>query len=379
MFLMIFLLLLTVYYLGAIIYLLRGLHLLQPSGDPQHLTYSIVIAARNEEANIAQCLDSIFSQTIAPDSYEVILVNDRSTDATAQICARYAEQHPSMSVITISGTPAGLAPKKYAVARGIEAARYEIIVQTDADCTVRTDWLTTIDRNFGEGIGLVQGITTYVRPEGMTRLFYGLQAVDFLSHGIVAAAAIGAGMPINSNANNFAFRKKAFEEVDGYGSKAARVVSGDDDLLLQRIAQSKTWEVRFMIDPKGAVLTMPTMTPGGVFNQRKRWGSKTVNYTAGQVVFLSGIFLFYCGIPGSLIIGFVKPVFLAVFVGMLAVKVFGELLLMVPGTATFNQKHLRPYIVPASLIQLPMVLAAVVLGVFGRFSWKGEKFGREVN
>jgi cellulose synthase/poly-beta-1,6-N-acetylglucosamine synthase-like glycosyltransferase len=378
MFLLIFLLFVTVYYLGAVTYLFRGLHLLQPSGDPQHLTYSIVIAARNEEANIARCLDGIFSQTIPSGRFEVIVVNDRSTDATAQICARYAELHPAMSVITIAETPAGVAPKKYAVSRGVEAARHEIIVQTDADCTVGTHWLETIDRNFGDGIGLVQGITTYARPEGMPRLFYGLQAVDFLSHGIVAAAAIGAGMPINSNANNFAFRKKAFEGVNGYGTNAARVVSGDDDLLLQRIAQSKTWKAGFMIDPKGAVLTMPTMTPGGVFNQRKRWGSKTVNYTAAQVVFLSGIFLFYCGILGAFGIGFINPVFFAVFAGMLMVKACGELLLMVPGTAMFNQRLLRPYIVAASLIQLPMVLAAVVFGVFGRFSWKGEKFRRAV-
>lgn len=378
MFLLIFLLFLTVYYLGAVIYLFRGLRLLKPSGNPQHLTYSIIVAARNEEMSIVKCLDSIFSQTISPDRFEVIVVNDRSTDATAKVCALYAERCPVLSVISIIETPAGIAPKKHAVAMGIKSARHEIIVQTDADCTVGPEWLAAIDRNFAEDTGLVQGITTYTQPPGMNRLFYGLQAVDFLSHGIVAAAGIRAGIPINSNANNFAFRRKAFEAVGGYGDAAAKVVSGDDDLLLQRIAQSKVWKVKFMVDPAGAVVTAPTLTAKGVFNQRKRWGSKTVNYTGAQIVFLSGIFLFYCGTIGSLCLGFVRPVYLAVFAGMLAAKILGELLLMVPGTAIFNQRHLRPFILPASLIQLPLVIAAVVLGVFGKFSWKGEKFRREV-
>jgi cellulose synthase/poly-beta-1,6-N-acetylglucosamine synthase-like glycosyltransferase len=377
MLLTLFLSLSSVYYLGAVLYLFKGLRSIGPSGVPQHLTYSIVIAARNEEAAIGRCLDSIFSQTMQPNRFEVIVVNDRSTDATVSVCMRYEKMHSNFSVISISETPAGVAPKKHAVAMGILAARNEIIVQTDADCTVGPDWLATIDRNFTDDTGLVQGITTYDRPQGMNRLFYGLQAVDFLSHGIVAAAAIGAGMPINSNANNFAFRKKAFEAIGGYGA-AAKVVSGDDDLLLQRIAHSKEWKVRFMADPAGAVRTAPTPTAAGVFEQRKRWGSKTVNYTGSQVAFLGGIFLFYCGTVVSLCAAFFSLEYVRLFALMLGVKVIGELALMVPGTALFNRKHLRPYILPASLLQLPLVLAAVVTGVFGKFSWKGERFGRAV-
>jgi cellulose synthase/poly-beta-1,6-N-acetylglucosamine synthase-like glycosyltransferase len=286
--------------------------------------------------------------------------------------------HPSLSVVTIAQTPAGVAPKKHAVAAGIKAARHEIIVQTDADCIVGPDWLATIDRNFTIDTGLVQGITTYTRPDGMNRLFFGLQAVDFLSHGIVAAAAIGAGMPINSNANNFAYRRKAFDAIGGYGSASARIVSGDDDLLLQRIAGSRQWKVAFMADPMGAVSTAPATSINAVFEQRKRWGSKTVNYTPGQAAFLSGVFLFYCGLIAGFCAGFFAPLFFAVFAGMLAVKILGEFLLMIPGTRIFGRKDLRPFILPASLIQLPLVLAAVVMGVFGKFSWKGERFGRKV-
>lgn len=63
---------------------------------------------------------------------------------------------------------------------------------------------------------------------------------------------------------------------------------------------------------------------------------------------------------------------------MLGIKIAGEYLLLIPGTILFNQKQLRPFIFPASLLQLPLVLIAVVFGVFGKFSWKGEMFRRTV-
>ncbi len=368
----------TAYYLAAVLFLLRGLKRLPPPGKPANLSFSIVIAARNEAENIGPCLESIFRQSLPASRYEVIVVNDRSTDATAEICGRFAARHPNLRVLSVAETPAGISPKKYAVSKGVAAASYEIIVFTDADCLVTGTWLATIDRCFTESTGLVQGISCYFRPQGMNALLFGLQAVDFLSHGIVAASAIGAGMPINSSAANFAFRKKTFDEVGGYGSAAQRVVSGDDDLLLQRIAGS-SWKVRFMKAAEGAVTTAPTDSLSGIFEQRKRWGSKTVNYSPRQVAFLSGIFLYYCGLVASLAIGMVRPGFLAVFAGMLLAKIAGEFLLMLPGTAIYNQKALRKYILPASILQLPTVLAAVVLGVFGKFSWKGERFRRKVS
>jgi cellulose synthase/poly-beta-1,6-N-acetylglucosamine synthase-like glycosyltransferase len=370
---------LSLYYLGAVVFLLRGLKNLGDSGEqPRDHTFSVVIAARNEERTLDHCLDHVFDQSLPPERFEVIVVNDRSTDATAAICEGYGRNHPNMSFITITQTPRGIAPKKHAVAQGVRKARNEIVALTDADCNVPRQWLETISNHFFGDTGLVQGITAYAEYAGMNRFFWGLQAIDFLSHGIVSAAAIGAGMPLNSNANNFAFRRTLFEEVGGYGDGSEKVISGDDDLLLQRIAADEKWRVRYMTDPAGAVTTAPTLTAAGVFEQRKRWGSKTVNYSKRQIAFLSGVFLFYCGIITTVIMGFFEPRFFLVAAAMAGVKIVGEYLLLIPGTALFNQKRLRSYILPASFLQAPMVIAAVVLGVFGRFSWKGERFWRTV-
>jgi cellulose synthase/poly-beta-1,6-N-acetylglucosamine synthase-like glycosyltransferase len=367
----------TLWYLGVILYLLVGLTRLKPAGDPAGLRYSVVVAARNEEDNIGDCLVGILQQTIPASRYEVIVVNDRSTDATERIVREIGRNHLNLSLVNVQRTPPGEVPKKHAVLQGMAKAANDVIVLTDADCRVAPTWLASIDKCFSPDTGLVQGITAYRRVQGMSDAFFGFQAVDFLSHGIVSAAAIGAGLPLNSNANNLAFRRRAFDDVGGYGSQS-NIVSGDDDLLLQRIWRSGKWKVGYMTDKRGAVETFATPTVAGVLDQRKRWGSVTVHYNPGQVILLSGIFLFYCSILLSFLAGFFNPILFGACVGLLAVKVGGELLLMMPGTRIFGRTELRAHIVPSSLIQLPLVLYAVLFGVFGRFNWKGREFERRI-
>jgi cellulose synthase/poly-beta-1,6-N-acetylglucosamine synthase-like glycosyltransferase len=367
---------LSILYLSTTIFLFRGLLSLGNGGQPRNLKFSVVIAARNEEKNVETCLAGLLNQTIGASHYEVILVNDRSADKTAAIAQAIAKRHSNLTVLSVTETPPGISPKKYAVLQGIKQAKNEIIVFTDADCRVLATWLETIDRHFEPSIGFVQGITSYEYVVGMNRLFFGLHALDFCSHAVVSAAAIGAGLPINSNANNCAFRKKAFDDATGYGKEEA-VVSGDDDMLLQRIWGKTGWHITYMTELAGAVTTLPIPAMSGVFEQRKRWGSKTVHYGLGQVALLSGVFTFYCTIVALIGVGVFFPSALVPALCLVLVKIAGEAILMVPGTRIMGQKPLRKYLVIGSLVQLPMVIFAVVLGVFGRFRWKDQKFARK--
>ncbi len=367
---------LSLYYIWAILFLRRGLVSLEKSGTPQGLSFSIVIAARNEEHTIGLCLEGIFNQTIPESRYNVILANDRSEDATKEIASKLLKGHPNFSIIDITSVPEGVSPKKHALSCAVKSARNEIIVFTDADCFVKPTWLETIDKNMSESVGMVQGITCYKKVVRINPFFYGLQAVDFLSHGIVSAAGIGAGLPLNSNANNLAFRREMFDSIDGYDS-CDSVISGDDDLLLQKISRSKKWKIRYMTDSDSAVETIPTGTIREAYEQRKRWASKTVHYNIRQKIFLGGIFIFYIFTLISLFLGLYNPILFTSFAFMYILKIAGELIIMWPGTRIFKQKILRKYILPASLVQLPVVVFAVIMGVFGHFEWKGQRFRRK--
>jgi cellulose synthase/poly-beta-1,6-N-acetylglucosamine synthase-like glycosyltransferase len=356
-------------YLGITFFLGRGLARLRPAGEAQGLTFSVVIAAHNEERLIAQCLNRVCAQSIGPGRYEIILVADRCTDATVEIASRFLDAGPCLSIIEIASVPEDISPKKHAVSQAVARAKNEIVVITDADCRVQTSWLETIDRNFTPETGLVQGITAYAFDTGGLSLRDRFQALDFLSHGIVSAAAIGAGMPLNANANNLAFRRKAFDDAGGYG-KVSGVISGDDDLIMQRIHRLGTWKIRYMTDSEGAVATMPSPTAQAIFEQRKRWGSKTVYYNPPQVFLLTVIFLLYLLTLLLFFAGLFQPVFLGCFAVMVTVKFAGELFLMLPGLRIFRHDHMRRFLLPASLVHLPLAVFAVLLGVFGRFTWK---------
>ncbi|MDR2729030.1 MAG: glycosyltransferase [Chitinispirillales bacterium] len=368
----------TLGFAAVILFLRNGLYRLNScTNTTEQLSFSVVIAARNEERNIEKCLQSVFSQELPAERYEVIVINDRSEDSTPEVLSNLQNRFKNLKVITITETPSGISPKKHAVTKGIESAVNEIIVFTDADCTVKPQWLLTVNNYFEADTGLVQGITSYGYVNGMDKLFFGLQAIDFLSHGVIAAAAIGANLPINSNANNLAFRKRVFEEIGGYGNDS-RVVLGDDDHLLQRVWKSGRFKVRFMADSRANVETEPTPTVSAVFEQRRRWGSVTAHYQPVQILLLSLVFQFYLLIAFTAAASIFNRSFLTVFAALLLVKFAGELILLIPGTRIFRKKELRPFILPASLIQLPMVLGAILLGVFCKFNWKGQKMSRTI-
>jgi len=380
----------TAAFVAVILFLRNGLYKLPSFHAPAEHgrseirnKFSIIVAARNEAQNLPACLRSLLSQDIPADRYEVVVADDRSTDATPRILRDAEALHPNLRTVTITETPRGVSPKKHAVTTAIAASKNEIIVFTDADCVAPPTWLSCIDACFADaGTALLQGVTTYSYPPGMNRLFWGLQSVDFLSHGIIAAAAVAADLPINANANNMAFRREVFERVGGYGGNTD-VVPGDDDQLLQRVwaygRRSRKRGVAFMTDPAGAVETAPTRTLSMLFEQRRRWGAVTVYYGVRQIALLSAVFAFYLTIAATAFISIFSPaVYLPIFLSLMFVKLAGELVLMIPGTRIFGKKNLRKYILPASIVHLPMVLLSVLFGVFGGFKWKGKKTGLKV-
>ncbi|MFP4418610.1 MAG: glycosyltransferase [Chitinispirillaceae bacterium] len=366
-----------IWYLGSVLYLRRGLSRNSRSTNPHGHRFSVIIAARNEEKSIERCIRSLMQQSVDSSRYEVIVANDRSIDATRQILEKLRQEFENLYIIDITTLPIACSPKKNALTQAISIAKNEIIVYTDADCVVGERWLESIDCHFEENVGLVQGITTYHRDTTISPLLYGFQAIEFLSHGIVSAAAIGAGFPLNSNANNLAFRKSIFKQIDGY-STVQELVSGDDDLLLQRIWRDKSWKLRYMTDTRGAVTTTPTPTLRGVFEQRKRWGSKTVHYNPGQIMFLGGIFSFYLSLITATGAAFLSSDCWPLAGILWFVKLLGEALLMIPGMRMFRQQFLLPYFLPASVLQLPMIILAVLLGVFGSYEWKQQRFMRKM-
>jgi hypothetical protein len=133
-----------------------------------------------------------------------------------------------------------------------------------------------------------------------------------------------------------------------------------------------------MPETTAAVETMPSLTIGAMFQQRARWGSKTMYYNILQVLLLSGVFLFYVVITGLLLFSLFDSNFIVHAVVLLCCKFSGECLLMIPGLRIYKKQQLFPLLPIASLLQLPLVIGAIFVGIFGKFSWKGQSFSRTI-
>jgi len=163
----------------------RRLRLFSPGTEP---LVSVVVAARNEEANLRQCLESILGNDYPKEKLEVVVVDDRSTDATPSIIADLTREHPNLRSLRIERDDGKLRGKTNALARGIPTARGEIIMLTDADCIVSRTWVRETAKYFTEDVGIVAGVTML----NDTSWFSGMQALDWMYLLSVAASTIAS-------------------------------------------------------------------------------------------------------------------------------------------------------------------------------------------
>ena len=241
---------------------------------------TVVIAARNEEKNIESLLNDLARQTYL--SYEVIIVDDHSEDATVQIAQRVAKEYTLFSVI--NSTHSG---KKLALTEGIRHAQGSIIVTTDADCRVPAHWLSAIAIYFQ--MPEVKMVFGGVRMQ-QENFFHNVQAIEFSSLIGSAAATATIGYPTMCNGANIAYRKAVFEEVNGYTGNT-HVPSGDDEFLMRKIRELYPTGIYFMNDPQGVVTTQPSETVGAFIRQRLRWAGKW-RYNTSVYTTLVAVYIF---------------------------------------------------------------------------------------
>lgn len=297
----------TVYY-AVLVLLIFGWSrsLYKPTGRSAatgEVAIAVVIPVRNEEKTIGQLLDDIMAQELPAG--EILVVNDHSHDETAARVKEKMLLHDSVRWLELKGEYG----KKRALDFGIRESNADIIVTTDADCRVGTNWLKSICNHFqDDDIMLVAGA---VRMETDGSLFSSLQAMEFASLIGTGAATLSLGVPTMGNGANLAFRRKAFEEVEGYEGNF-HVASGDDEFLLHKIARAYPKGIKFNTEVQSVVTTKPLKSIRDFFHQRIRWSSKwRHNRNPASILLAILIFIIHTSIIIaiiSLFTGHISPV-----------------------------------------------------------------------
>ena len=230
----------------------------------QHLGISVIICARNEYQNLLKNIEKIAEQDYK--IFEIIVVNDASTDETANLLEQYAQKYQHFRFINISEAEKTQKGKKQALTKGIEAAKNEILVLTDADCWPNsTEWLSLMARHFeNEKTDVILAYGPYETNKSFLNLIVQFEtlytAIQYLSFALI-------GMPYMGVGRNLAYRKKKFEQVSGF-SKNKHIISGDDDLFINQIAHKNNTVIE--IDIKSFCYSLPTTTWKTWYQQKNR-------------------------------------------------------------------------------------------------------------
>jgi cellulose synthase/poly-beta-1,6-N-acetylglucosamine synthase-like glycosyltransferase len=284
------------------------------SDEPSIPLVSVIVPFRNEEKNLKRLLASLQAQTYA--NFEIILIDDHSHDRSSEI----ATESGIVNLNVVKNKGEG---KKNAITTGIQAAKGSLIVTTDADCILPDRWLSEIHLYFmDEQVKLVFG---GVRIHPDKNFFSILQSIEFASLIGSGAATAALGFPTMCNGANLAYRKSAFEQVNGYDGNLA-IASGDDEFLMRKIHQRFPDSVRFLNSQDAVVETAVQPDLFSFFRQRFRWASKwrynSSVLSIGLSIFILLTQISWMGALLSLVISFHTGIFFAGMIKILAEAVF---------------------------------------------------------
>lgn len=366
---------LLAYYIYFLLSIFRGLGNL-PASQGQNLPagfISIIVPFRNERDNLQGNLTGLQAQDYPTDKFEIIYVNDSSDDDSVEVLKKSITSN-NISVISVPDEYSPNAHKKRAVRYGIENAKGEIIVTTDADCFHGKNWLRTMAGYLDEKTAFVSGPVEFTDGEN---IFGVMQKNEFAGLVIAGAGLIGSGRPTICNAANILYRKEVYESVRGFNDNM-NLSSGDDELLMQKIHRETDYKIKFCPEPDAVVKTAANESLEKFYQQRKRWASKGLFYGDSMLVFkLILIFLFYLGLVAQIFLGmFYSSQFLLFFLSSFALKIISEYLVLGRGTRLLFKRKILKHFLLTEIFHIPYIVLSGFAGALGNFTWKERKVNR---
>jgi cellulose synthase/poly-beta-1,6-N-acetylglucosamine synthase-like glycosyltransferase len=236
---------------------------------PKKITYkkpdvpvSIIICARNEATNLKNNLHRILNQNYR--SFEVIVVDDNSYDTTHNILLKYHIENPNLCSLKVVNKPDG-SGKKFALSKGIEAAKNDILLLTDADCIPNSpDWISEMVRPLNDSVKIVLGYAPYLEAKGflnkIIRYETILAAMQYFSFALMGQPYMGVG-------RNLLYSKSLYQKAGGF-QKHDHLLSGDDDLFVNEIATSENVEI--VLENSSFIYSAPKKSWKAFYRQKAR-------------------------------------------------------------------------------------------------------------
>ena len=325
---------------------------------------SVIICAKDEAENLRQFLPFVLQQEY-PD-FEVIVINDGSTDETQSLLNDLCVEYQNLRTTFVPVGANNLSTKKLGLTLGIKAAKNELLLFTDADCMPEDKtWIARMARNFTPETDFILGYGAYLNKRGFLNrlitydtLFIALQ---YMGMAIARKPYMGVG-------RNMAYRKETFFAHKGFAS-TLNLISGDDDLLVNKASDSKNTKVE--IAPDSITWSEPNKTFSGWFYQKERHLSVSSYYKASSKFRLAlepmtrG--LFYLALILSVVVGN-----LIILIATAVLFVTRLIIQMVIINKSSNHFGERKYIFLLPVFDIFLPLVSMYILTIGRITSRGK-------
>ncbi|MBA82501.1 MAG: glycosyltransferase [Leeuwenhoekiella sp.] len=329
--------------------------------------FSILIPFRNEAQHLEALLATLNSLDYPDELYEIILINDASTDNSLDVIEQFLATHQHLKLKILNSKRVSGSPKKDALALGVTEAKMDWIITTDADCRVPTNWLKHYNyKILRDNCRFIAGPVCFY--ENQNKILTAFQQLDFLSLQGATIGSFGLGQPFMCNGANLGFLKSEFLRLKGYTSNN-QIASGDDVFLMQQFLKADKQRVGYLKTQGALVKTAPQPDLKSLVNQRKRWAAKASAYT-GWFAILTSILVLLGN--ASIIAGLL----FAEIYYLLILKVAVDFLLIWCTAHLFAQKKSLPHFIWVAAIYPFFTVYVAVVSQFGNFTWKGRGFKR---
>lgn len=326
---------------------------------------TIIVAAKNEEKIIAECISSLKNLTYNKENLEIFLVNDKSSDATKEIMLKATEGLSYFKVIDSSSENSNnLKGKANALDTAIKQSSGEIIIGTDADCKVNKYWVEEVVKYYDKDTAMVCGVTFINSSKS---LFHKIQAIDWIYLQTLASASSGINMTLSCIGNNLSFRKSVYDELGGYGNIKFSVT---EDLALMQEIHAKGLRIKYPINNESLVETLACKDLDELFKQKRRW------FRGGLKINILGLLLGLELYPVNLILVF-GWFFLSwkVYFFFILVKMISEIILISKPMSVYKFTSLYSYFIQFQLFFAFYGLTLPWTFLFGtKINWKDRKF-----
>ncbi len=334
--------------------------------------FSIIVPFRNESKNLDNLLQSFCNLDYLKNQFEIILVNDFSSDNYLPIIEKYKKFLPNLHCT--NSVDSDISPKKAALTLGIAKAQFDWIITTDADCTFPKNWLRAYNQKIIDDKPLfIVGLVKFNDSKTFLNRF---QCLDLLGLQATLLGTFGWQKPILCHGANLCYSKALFYELNGFKSHQ-NIASGDDVFLLEAATQRHPDKVAVLNSLEAVVTTRTEPTLKALLAQRTRWAAKATTYKnwhikmVGLIVFAMNITLIISSIL-SLLGLFSNKSFWLIFL----VKFNIDALILYRMATFFRQESALKSYVLSSFLYPFFSVTSVFLGFAKGYTWKERKFNK---